>query len=138
VVIKIGEETLSITGIDDPSRARRHDPAFDHEKVAAELSEIAAQLPGYRILIAHRPDLIERYTGFDLVVSGHTHGGLLRIPGLLNGLIAPGQGFFPKLTGGVYPRGDTTLVISRGLSRHLVRPRICNRPEIVLIELGPQ
>jgi len=137
VTAQIGEEVFSISGIDDTSLARQHDPEFNHEVVAKRLSEATAQMSGYRILIAHRPELINRYTGFDLVVSGHTHGGLLRIPGLLNGLVAPGQGVLPKLTGGVYQRGETTLVISRGISRHLLRPRICNRPEIVVIELLP-
>ena len=128
---------LFISGIDDPSHTKQYAPDFDHKKVAAELSEAAAERSGYQILISHRPELIGRYTGFDLVVSGHTHGGLLRIPGLLNGLVSPGQGFFPKQAGGVYQHGDTTLVISRGLSRHWLRPRVFTRPEVVVIELTP-
>jgi predicted MPP superfamily phosphohydrolase len=89
-------------------------------------------------LLRHKPRVIEGTEGkFDLQLSGHTHGGLVRIPGLLNGLVAPGQGAFPKQAGGVYQHGDTSLVISRGLSRHWLRPRVFTRPEVVVIELMP-
>ena len=44
---------------------------------------------------------------FDLVVCGHAHGGQVRIPGLLNGLYAPNQGFFPSHAGGFYRKGNT-------------------------------
>ena len=137
VTVACGGEFLQISGIDDPE-CRRHKPDFDHQTALVRLRETAAQRPGYRILIAHKPEWIARYSGFDLVVAGHTHGGMIRIPGLINGLIVPGQGLFPKWIGGVYQHEDTTLVISRGLSRHLIRPRVCNRPELVVIELMPE
>jgi predicted MPP superfamily phosphohydrolase len=89
----------------------------------------------YKILMAHRPENIETYSkySFDLVVSGHTHGGQVRIPYIMNGLYAPNQGFFPKYSGGLYHQKNLTLIISRGLSVNPKIPRIFNPPELVVI-----
>ena len=75
--------------------------------------------------------------GFDLVVSGHAHGGQVRIPGLINGLCAPNQGWFPDYAGGEYCAGETTMIVSRGLSTQAQMhvPRLFNRPELVIITL---
>ena len=91
------------------------------------------------MLLSHRPELVDIYrgSGFDLVVSGHAHGGQVRIPGLVNGLFAPCQGWFPQYAGGVYALGSTTLVVSRGLCRNEL-PRVFNRPELVVLTLSPQ
>jgi predicted MPP superfamily phosphohydrolase len=101
------------------------------ERAFRELDEI----PLYKILIAHRPEMIENYKkySFDLVLSGHTHGGQVRIPLIINGLYAPGQGVFPKYAGGIYTHGNLTHVISRGLSVNPRLPRIFNPPELVII-----
>ena len=73
---------------------------------------------------------------FDLVLSGHTHGGQGRIPFILNGFFAPEQGYFPKLAGGLYDFGENKLIISRGLSReNTIIPRIFNRPELVFVSV---
>jgi predicted MPP superfamily phosphohydrolase len=77
--------------------------------------------------------------GFDLMLSGHTHGGQIILPGLLNGLYAPGQGFFPKFAGGRYELDNMTLIIGRGLARKpLWLPRVFNPPELVLVDLKPE
>jgi predicted MPP superfamily phosphohydrolase len=100
------------------------------EKTFRELDEI----PAYKILIAHRPELIEKYRkySFDLILSGHTHGGQVRLL-LINGLYAPHQGIFPKYGGGKYKHGNVTHIISRGLSVLPKYPRIFNPPEFVII-----
>ncbi|MCL2368117.1 MAG: metallophosphoesterase, partial [Oscillospiraceae bacterium] len=68
----------------------------------------------------------------------HTHGGQVRIPFILNGLVAPDQGLFPRFAGGLYAYNDLTLVVSRGLATDHPRiPRIFNPPEIVVIILSP-
>ena len=83
----------------------------------------------------HFFDLYSEY-GFDLVLCGHAHGGQWRIPGILNGLYAPGQGWFAEFTSGLYTRSGTTMIDSRGLARESTRiPRIFNRPELLLIEI---
>lgn len=99
-------------------------------------------IEGFTILLAHRPELIVQYAAkgtFDLVVSGHAHGGQVRIPGVVNGLCAPNQGWFPKYAGGWYDVDGTAMIVSRGLSaqRQMGVPRIFNRPELVLVELCP-
>ena len=90
----------------------------------------------YQILLSHRPELIEEYAkqGYDLVLSGHAHGGQIRLP-FVGGVIAPHQGFFPKYTEGIHRLDNTTLVISRGLGNSLFPLRIHNRPELILITL---
>lgn len=93
------------------------------------------------VLIAHRPEYVNDYArlGFDLSVSGHAHGGQWRIPFLLpQGLFAPGQGLFPKTTGGCYHRRQLTHIVSSGLHFSFLRPRFFNRPEVVVIELIKQ
>ena len=95
---------------------------------------------GYAILLAHRPERIGSYLPgpFDLIVSGHAHGGQWRIPGLLNGLYAPNQGFFPQYAGGRYDFGDQVFLVSRGLARESTRiPRLFNPPELVAAEIAP-
>ncbi len=94
----------------------------------------------YNILLAHRPDFIDLYRQypFDLVLSGHTHGGQVRIPLLINGLYAPNQGWYPKYAGGLYQAGDTAMIVSRGVSYYPKLPRIFNPPEVVMVKLGQE
>lgn len=90
------------------------------------------------MLLSHRPELFETYQkyGFDLVLSGHAHGGQWRIPGVLNGLFAPDQGLFPEYAGGRYDYAEGTMIVSRGLARESTPvPRIFNRPEVVIVDI---
>ena len=91
----------------------------------------------FSLLLYHRPDFVKSFEkwGFDLVLSGHAHGGQFRIPKILNGLYAPNQGLFPRYAGGYYSLKGTKLIVSRGLCRRRF-PRIYNRPEIVIIDVG--
>lgn len=91
---------------------------------------------GYRILLAHHPEYFADYAaeGFDLVLSGHAHGGQFRLP-FIGGLVAPGQGFFPEYDSGVYTDGSTDMVVSRGIGNSIIPIRFANRPEVILIEL---
>ena len=88
------------------------------------------------ILLAHHPERIEDYarTCVDLVLSGHAHGGQVRIFG--QGLYSPDQGVLPRYTSGIYVKDCTKLYVSRGAGTHsFLPPRIFNRPEIDLITL---
>lgn len=110
------------------------------EQALAELGA-AADNGNFTILMAHRPSRIDTYlTGnFDLIVAGHAHGGQWRVPGLLNGLLAPEEGLFPKYAGGRYDFDGATLIVSRGLAREsTIVPRIFNPPELVIIEILPE
>ena len=136
-VVSIRGESINIAGIDDP----------DAFYVSAEYTGVIDQLKSldddiendfYTVLLAHRPEYFDVYSeyGFDLVLSGHAHGGQWRIPLILNGLFAPNQGIFPEYAGGEYTQSDSTMIVSRGLARESTRvPRLFNRPELLLIEL---
>ena len=85
------------------------------------------------IYLCHNPDMYKYIPDGSLILSGHTHGGQIRLPGI-NGLYAPGQGIFPRHAGGRYDFGNTTLIVGRGLvQNHL--PRWGNPPEIALVTL---
>lgn len=95
----------------------------------------------YNILLLHEPQQYVQFTeNFDLILSGHAHGGQWRLPFILEqGLYAPDQGLFPDYTTGQYEYGDCTHIISRGLARPLRMifiPRIFNRPELSLIDIS--
>ncbi|MDE5772638.1 MAG: metallophosphoesterase [Ruminococcus sp.] len=98
----------------------------------------------YNILLLHQPEQFEPYNPdlkkFDLILSGHAHGGQWRIPFILEqGLYAPDQGLFPNYTTGKYEYGVCTHIISRGLAkplRMIFIPRIFNRPELSVIDIS--
>ncbi|WP_416141273.1 metallophosphoesterase [Lysinibacillus capsici] len=128
-VLERDGERLAIVGIEDPLMGRTTEDMLD---IAT------AYLPDdmFKLLLAHRPELFNTYVNYhiNLVFSGHAHGGQVRIPGL-GGLVAPGQGLFPKYTAGVYEAGATKMVVSRGLGNSTVPYRIFNLPEIIVIDL---
>lgn len=135
-VLTVRGQEISLCGVPDPY-AMGYEDAPD---TAKQLTRAQSQAkPGtYTVLLAHRPELIDAYAaaGFDLVVSGHAHGGQVRVPLLLNGLYAPNQGLFPEYAGGHYTAEGTSLIVSRGLARESTAfPRIFNRPELVIIDL---
>ena len=90
------------------------------------------------IAIAHKPDHFPYYRAarWNLVVCGHAHGGQMRIG--TRALYAPGQGFFPTYTGGVYQADGTTMVVSRGLGNSSIPWRIDNRPHLPILILQPK
>ena len=94
-------------------------------------------LEGLKIVLSHYPELFEaEYSKYDfhIMFSGHAHGGQFRIPIVKRGLIAPGQGFFPKYTEGMHGNKNK-LIISRGLGNSTKITRIFNRPEIVKVKI---
>ncbi len=93
----------------------------------------------FSVLIAHNPDYFEEYAawGADLVVSGHVHGGLMRLP-VLGGVISPAMRLFPKYDGGIFKEGGSVMILSRGLGTHTLPIRIFNPGELVVIGLHPR
>lgn len=130
-----GQHTIYILGIDDP--ALQPKSYWEAESVTSKLRTALEGTDGFKILLAHRPELIETYShfGIDLVFSGHAHGGQIRLP-FIGGLVAPGQGFFPRYTSGFYTHGSSVLVVSRGLGNSVFPQRLFNRPEIVVVTLN--
>lgn len=88
------------------------------------------------LLIAHDPYYFEHYSswGADLTFAGHLHGGIMRLP-LLGGVISPRYQLFPKYDAGCFTKGDSTMLVSRGLGNHAVPFRIFDLPEIGIIDL---
>ncbi len=114
-------------------------PGTLEEKKDALRTALSALLPEdeFSVTLAHRPELMDVYTecGAPLVLSGHAHGGQIRLPGI-GGLIAPGQGLFPKYTEGKYEENGTTLVVSRGIGNSVLPLRVNDRPQIVVVQLA--
>lgn len=126
-----------IAGCEDPEKTGREDASYGQ---VYAMRRAFAPLEGeraFRVLLAHRPERWETYRsmGFDLAVSGHAHGGQVRVPFLLNGLYAPHQGLFPPYAGGLYEHGPMIHVVSRGLSGYPRLPRVFNPPELVVIDI---
>lgn len=135
-VVKRGEDTINLMGIDDPANEEYIIEAdWIEGKIQAALNEVESGAE-FNLLLSHRPELFTVYEKFDinLVLSGHAHGGQFRIP-FIGGLIAPDQGFFPNYSAGKYEEEETTMIVSRGLGNSIVPQRIFNRPEIVEIIL---
>lgn len=90
----------------------------------------------YQILLAHNPEFFPDYAAWraDLVLSGHVHGGVARIPGF-KGVVSPSLLPFPHYDGGLFEEEDSRMVISRGLGMHTIPVRLFNPGELVAVEL---
>lgn len=89
----------------------------------------------YIVLLAHNPDFFPVYAawGADLVLSGHVHGGMVRIPGW-RGVVSPNVRLFPKYDGGKFEEGNSTMILSRGLGMHTIPVRLFNPGELIVID----
>ena len=129
-IILPNKEKINIFGIDDPYF---HCGSASEVKITTDslCSALEINIDEFNILLAHHPEQIEIYSqyGFDLVYSGHAHGGQGRLFGI--GLIAPDQGFFPKYTSGLYEENGTTLIVSRGIGNSIAPVRIFDRPHLI-------
>lgn len=132
LTLERGGSSLVLAGIDDPNGyADQKTP----EELAAEL--YAAQEDPFWILLAHRNDHFpEQYSrlGADLVISGHGHGGLVRLP-FTDGLVSTDRTLFPSYTAGLYEKNGSTLFVTRGLGNSGSAFRLFNRPEVAVVTL---
>lgn len=92
----------------------------------------------YGVLLAHNPEYFSEYAqwGADLVLSGHIHGGIVRLP-FLGGVISPAIRFFPKYDGGLFEEGESHMVLGRGIGTHSPDVRMFNPGELISITLEP-
>ncbi len=128
-------ERIAIAGVTDPA----FDTDADQSIYPDLMRGLIASLPerdGYTLLLSHRPELFEVYceAKFDLVLTGHAHGGQARLP-FIGAVYVPSQGWFPEYTEGVYTEDVTDMVVSRGIGNSSFPIRFNNRPELVIIEL---
>lgn len=135
VVLERDGAAIVLAGIDDPN-------GYADQTTPEELyAGIQTEQPGlFTILLAHRNDRFDQYAaaGYDLVLSGHGHGGIIRLP-FTDGLLGTNREFFPTWTAGVYTLDDSTLFVSRGLGNNTVPIkgfRLFNRPELAVLELN--
>lgn len=91
----------------------------------------------YNIMVFHKPDYVEDLIdyGFDLVLSGHYHGGLINFP-MLGPIFSPDFKLFPKYSVGGYKYKGKDIIVSAGLGEHLLKIRINNRPEVDVININ--
>lgn len=129
------DESLNIFGINDPyfHCENASQVAWATEKLCSSLD---VKKNEFNILLAHHPEQLEIYAkyNFDLVFSGHAHGGQARLFGI--GFIAPDQGFFPEYTSGIYKEAETTLIVSRGIGNSIAPVRIFDRPHLIFTEIN--
>ncbi|MCD8379316.1 MAG: metallophosphoesterase [Lachnospiraceae bacterium] len=92
----------------------------------------------FHLLIAHNPEFFPQYAdwGADLTVSGHVHGGIVRLP-ILGGVISTSFRLFPKYDGGLFTDHGSAMIISRGLGSHTIPLRMFNPGECVVIDMEP-
>ncbi|PFX89775.1 phosphoesterase [Bacillus mycoides] len=137
VSIRKGEQEINLLGIDDPEFVIGNRTEGDIVKDEIIKAKIEMQPDRYNVLLSHRPEFIEEYADeqIDLVLSGHAHGGQVRLP-FIGGLVAPNQGVLPKYTAGLYEKQNTSMIVSRGLGNSIIPQRVFNRPEIVVVQLN--
>lgn len=137
IVLKRRCDSIHLVGFETPYQAPLKEDLSELKRLEEEYREAlnprkAEGESVYRLVMAHRPELIDMYQQLelDLVLSGHAHGGLMRLPFGYR-LLAPGQSWFPKYTHGMYQKEETRMIVSCGLGG----PRIFIQPEIGVIVL---
>ena len=135
VDITIGDETITLIGINDPPfRMELVDDTME-QNIAHQLANVIPDNDNYKVLLAHRPEYFDVYAGkVDLVLSGHAHGGQFIIP-FVGGFVAPGQGLFPEYYTGSYIKENTEMIVSRGIGNSIIPFRVNNKPELIVAEL---
>ncbi len=130
---------IAVSGVDDPFVLTQKRV---EERLRLSFEQLGERQAEYEILLFHRANLLDKISnlGFDLILSGHNHGGQVRLP-FVGGLASPtsswgdGKIFFPPYSGGMYEKDGCRMIISRGLANTTFVPRLFNRPELVLITL---
>ena len=136
VVVQRKNGYLNIYGINVPLAFYkiRNKPSNIEEIIDKVLRQCSAK--EYNILLAHNPLYFKEYAKFnvDLILSGHVHGGMIRLP-FIGGLLSPERKFFPKYSSGVYESNNKKLIVSRGMGHSNPGIRMFNMPEILSITL---
>ncbi len=130
-VLERGDARLILAGVHDPNGP------YDMKTPQELMQEIRAQQPGaVVVMLAHRNDEIAQWAALDvpLVLSGHGHGGVIRLP-LLGGLLGTDRSLLPDYTAGLYRQGNTQMFVSRGLGSAGLMQRLFNRPDLPILIL---
>lgn len=127
---------IKVSCLDLPiSYFRRYDQLpLDVSEIRESIGELDT---GYfNVLIAHDPQYFMTYSeyGPELILSGHMHGGVIRLP-FLGGLVSPKLKLFPKYTAGLFERKGSRMIVSKGLGMHTVKVRVNNPTELVIVDI---
>ena len=134
--VKLDEVPVKLSGLEIPLGAYAR---FGKKELS--LKEITDRIgehgDDYQILLAHHPGYMKEYLayGADLILGGHYHGCVVQLP-WIGGVMSTNFTLFPKYSGGIYPEGEQTAVVSRGLGTHSVPLRLWNWPELIVLELS--
>lgn len=136
VALEKGDESMLLLGVKDPEA-----DIVTEDKIEEMKSQIESEFPDgpcFSILLMHRADLYPKVkdTGVDLILSGHLHGGIIRLP-FVGGVIGQDEDWlFPEYTYGVVKEGDSsTMIIGGGCDKNPKKKRFFNPPEVVMITL---
>lgn len=129
--VNIGGTPIDIIGLtQNPDTYNEHGRGFFEKAMKAD--------DNFKLVLTHYPemfiDTLQDYE-IDLALAGHAHGGLVRLP-WVGGLYAADQGAFPKLCDGYHEIGNSKLIISKGLGKSGLVPRINNKPEITVVDIS--
>lgn len=134
----VGHTQFRIYGYDLPLKyfKKFNRYKFEAEQLAEALGDCDGSEETFTMLLAHNPVYFQQYAawGADLTLSGHLHGGIIRLP-LIGGVITPQAKLFPRYSAGLYQRGEKKLIVSRGLGTHTVPIRFRNPPELSVIHM---
>ena len=131
VVLERRGERIVLAGVEDPNSWADLEPPEEF------IGRLRAEFPDdYVALLGHRNYWMEKYPELpvQLVLCGHAHGGIVRIPGI-GGLLGTDRTLFPDYEAGKYDNGCYTMIVSRGIGNSVALPRLFNRPEIVGVVL---
>ncbi|MCR4762579.1 MAG: metallophosphoesterase [Lachnospiraceae bacterium] len=134
--VSFADRGIVVTGLELPLPYFRH---FLRKPLPADMLTGMigeSREDAYQILLAHHPDYFPEYRawGADLTLSGHIHGGIIRLP-FLGGVISPTGWPFPKYDGGRFDEEGRSLILSRGLGTHTIPVRVNNPGELTVIDL---
>lgn len=133
-IVKLVRDGAQITviGLSDPTSDRTTPPEKLTDEKLSRLEE-----DGFTLLLSHRPELFSVYArhNISLALTGHAHGGQVRIPFTRRGLFAVHQGWLPKYTEGIFVENNTKMIVSRGLGNGTVCPKFNDPPELVVVKL---
>ena len=137
VSVKWDECMVNILGLELPQQKYKK-----FQKQSLEVGEVRQFLgdtdpTGYNLMIAHNPTFMDTYLkwGADLVVSGHLHGGVVRLP-FVGGVISPQFDLFPKYSGEMKKVGEAVAVVSKGIGIHTIKVRLFNPAEVVVMHIN--
>lgn len=131
-------DDIELYGIDDPYFSWDINSTVIRT-IRSKLSMLSESMnkKKYNILLSHRPDAFVPNKDFDLILSGHIHGGQIRIP-FVGGVLSPDRTFFPKYDAGEFTKGSTTMIISKGVGNSTLPVRLNDTPEITVIDIIPE